>query len=583
MGPPPKANDQALRPVPPGPAGGSGTAPSADPAELADPPQTRWQVVKQNPVRTVYFGRWGGRDVYLKHFHVRSGLRRLLRRLRGRDARREAKFSRYLNRHGVATPEVLASGRKGGVSWVATAAVAPAEPADRWHLRQSSLGRQGHKAIRQVTEALAEMVARMHAAGVVHGDLHCGNIVIHTADSAPRPVLMDLHRMRRCLWVSRRLRAANLAQLCYDRSPFTTRTQRLRFLRQYLAVSGAPGSLRGWRVLVDELTLVHARSQYAQRDRRILRRGRYFSPIRLAGGWCGHVVLATKTPPPGSTAGTMTFSLDEWQKVLARPEALFTGDMEQIKDSPSSQEIRRRLTVGGRGLDVYVKRARRKYLRRLFTDCYRRSRAVRAFKRGHVLLNRRMATALPLAALERRAGPVLLDSILITEAVPAMPVGQFLTTWLAPAGQAGVPLSPAQQHHLARQLLWRIGRLVQRLHDHGLAHRDLKAGNLLVRWLPGQDIQLILLDMDGFGQRQSRSARRRFKGLMRLNVSLLECPAVNQAGRLRLLMGYLRRPGCGRVDFKPYWRAIEAWSTRTLRERIDARRQLQKAARRPLP
>lgn len=583
MGPPPKANDQALRTGPPAPAKPNATVPSPDPAELADPPKARWQVVKQNPVRTVYFGRWGGRDVYLKHFHVRSPLGRLLRRLRGHDAQREADLSRYLSRHGVATPEVLASGRKGKVSWVATAAVAAAEPADQWQRRQKALGRQGQRAIRQATVALAEMVAKMHAAGVVHGDLHCGNILVRTADGPPRPVLMDLHRVRRRLRLSRRARAANIAQLCYDRSPFTTRTQRLRFLRHYLKASAAPGSLRTWQVLVDDLARAHARRQYAKRDRRILRRGRYFSPIRLGSGWRGHVVLATKTPPPGSTAGGMTFSVDEWQKVLARPEALFTGDRELVKDSPSSQVVRRRLTLGGRCLDVYVKRARRKYVRRLFTDCFRRSRAVRGFKVGHMLLNRRIGTALPLAALERRAGLVLLDNILITEAVPAMPVGQFLTTWLAPPGQAGVSLSAAQQHHLARQLPWRIGRLVQRLHDHGLAHRDLKAENLLVRWSPGQDLELILLDMDGFSRRESPGARRRFKGLMRLNVSLLECPAVNHAGRLRLLLGYLHRPGCGRVQFKPYWRALEAWSTRKLRERIDARRQLQKAARRPVP
>ena len=34
---------------------------------------------------------------------------------------------------------------------------------------------------------------------------------------------------------------------------------------------------------------------------------------------------------------------------------------------------------------------------------------------------------------------------------------------------------------------------------------------------------------------------------MRLNVSLLKCPVVNRAGRLRMLMGYLRRLASGPV------------------------------------
>ncbi len=538
--------------------------------------------MKQNPVRTVYFGRWSGREVFLKHYHARSTIRRLRSLLRGSDAEREARFSRYLNSRGVATPEVLGCGSQGGLSWLVTAAVS-AEPADQWHRRQERLGCEGTQAIRQATMALAEMVARMHAAGVIHGDLHCGNILIRTDSGAPQPVLTDLHRVRRCLRLSRRARAANLAQLCFDRSPFTTRTQRLRFLAHYLAASGASGSLRGWQGMLEQFTRAHAHRQYAKRDRRILRGGRYFSRIRLLGGWRGHVVLALKNPPAGSAAGMATLTADEWRRALGRPEALLTGDAELIKDSPSSHVVRRRLTVGDCRLDVFIKRPRRKYVRRLFTECWRHSRAVRAFKLGHTLLNRRIPTAVPLVALERRAGPMLLDSILITEAVDASPLYQFLNTYLGPSGQAEETLSPAQRYRLGRRIPWRIGRLVQCLHDHGLAHRDLKAGNLLVRWLPGQEVELVLLDLEGLSRWRLLSVRRRFKGLMRLNVSLLECAAVNQAGRLRLLLGYLHRPGCGHVDFKPYWRALEAWSGRKLQERIDSRRQLQKAARRPSP
>ena len=70
---------------------------------------------------------------------------------------------------------------------------------------------------------------------------------------------------------------------------------------------------------------------------------------------------------------------------------------------------------------------------------------------------------------------------------------------------------------------------------------------------------------------------------MRLNVSLLECPAVTHAGRLRMLLGYLRRPGAGRINFKPYWRELERWSARKLRQQIRSRRRKQRAVRRPGP
>jgi tRNA A-37 threonylcarbamoyl transferase component Bud32 len=547
----------------------SGPGLKAELAELIAPPAGKWQVVKHNPSRTVYFGRWGGRDVYLKHFHVRSPIRRLLKRLRGSDLWHEVNAWRCLAGSGVATPEVLAAGRRGNLEWLATAAVAPAERADEWHERQLSLGPAGKRAIRQAIAALAEMIAQMHQAGVVHDDLHCGNILIRLADGAPQPVLMDLHRVRR-RWghkLPRRARAANLARLYHDRACFTTRTERLRFLRHYLTISGAAGSLRGWQTMIEEVAGRHARHQYACRDRRILRRNRYFSPIRLAGGWRGHVVRATKNPPAGSVAGILKFRLEDWQRTLADPAALLAGDVEVVKDSPSSRVVRRILTVGPHRLDVFVKQIRRKYAWRAMVDCFRRAKAFRAFKLGHALLNRRIPTALPLAALERRVGPVLVDNILITEAVNAPNFYNFLDSDITGQGMAGATLTAAQRRHLAQQVPWRMGRLVQRLHDHGFAHRDLKAGNLLIRGSGGTEMEVVLVDLDGLSRLPWSSTRQGFRGLMRINVSLLESPSVNRAGRLRMLMGFLRRPGCGSVEFKPYWRILEAWSARLQRHK----------------
>ena len=145
-------------------------------------------------------------------------------------------------------------------------------------------------------------------------------------------------------------------------------------------------------------------------------------------------------------------------------------------------------------------------------------------------------------------------------------------------------MSVPQQRQLAQEVLWQMGRLLQRLHDSGFAHRDLKANNMLVRWSPGEPPEIVLLDLDGLSRRRRHlTARRKFQGLMRLNVSLLECPVVNHAGRLRMLLGYLRRPGSGRIHFKPYWRMLERWSGRKLRQQIRSRRKRQRAVRKPGP
>ncbi len=143
------------------------------------------------------------------------------------------------------------------------------------------------------------MVGKMHAAGLVHRDLHCGNLLVRVHDGRVQLTLMDLHRMARRRRLSQRAMAANLAQLFHDRLDFTTRTDRLRFLKHYLAALGGD-NLRAWQEMVDRRARPHARRQYANRDRRIAGDGRYFTPLTLPGGWCGRAVLSCKQVLAGS-------------------------------------------------------------------------------------------------------------------------------------------------------------------------------------------------------------------------------------------------------------------------------------------
>jgi len=549
-------------------------------AELCQPAEAGWEQIKQNASRTVYRKTFAGQEVYLKHYHSRTIVHRLGRLLGFSDARKEMRFSHYLSVCGLETAQPLASVCCNGLEWLATLAVTPAERADEWHGRQLAAGAPGRKKIQSAICALAETVGRMHAAGILHRDLHAENIFVREEPERVTCVLMDLHRMVKRRKLSRRARVANLAQLFHDRADWTSRTEKLRFLKHYLTFSRAGGTLRGWQRLVENFAYRHRQRLYTRRDRRILADNKYFSRIRLPGHWRGHVALASKRKMAGSQAAQIVFQIEDWRTVLSQPERLTETADKVIKDTPSGKVILRELTIGSQQVRVIIKRPSRRQPWKILRDCFRSARTIRAFRLGHALLTRRIATALPLVALERRIGPLLLDSILVTELVEGQKLNEFLNQWLGCWPQSDVALSADQRRLLAREVLWQMGRLLQRLHDNGFHHRDLKGPNMLVQWSLGDSPEIVLLDLDGLRRIGHVTMRQRFQGLMRLNVSLLRCPPVNHAGRLRMLLGYLRRPGSGRIRFKPYWRVMENWSARKLRQQIHARRQQQKAIRR---
>jgi hypothetical protein len=101
---------------------------------------------------------------------------------------------------------------------------------------------------------------------------------------------------------------------------------------------------------------------------------------------------------------------------------------------------------------------------------------------------------------------------------------------------------------------------VRELHDRRLAHRDLKAANILTSVTNGRP-QLSLIDLVGVARYEKLPRQRCVKDVTRLHASFHDCPLLTRADRLRFLRVYLQWGLFGRGYWKGWWRALALATT----------------------
>ena len=143
--------------------------------------------------------------------------------------------------------------------------------------------------------------------------------------------------------------------------------------------------------------------------------------------------------------------------------------------------------------------------------------------RAREALARGVPVARPLALGERRRFGFLLDSLLAFECLEGVPLDAALAS--RPPGD------PARN-----RLLEALAGFLREVHDRGLHHGDLHAGNVLFREDPGR-LRFFLLDLGAARFRARMGTREREEGLAQIGLFLLG--RTSAAERMRFLRGYL--------------------------------------------
>ncbi|HZT82378.1 MAG TPA: lipopolysaccharide kinase InaA family protein [Gemmataceae bacterium] len=515
----------------------------------------RARVVKHGPHRTVYRVDLPGLSCHVKHNRLANLRARLRELIRPSKARIEHERALAVAARGVPTITPLGVGESAdgrpGDSFLITRSLLDTEPLQAFLERTLPTFAPARQArVRQrLAKALGEFLGRMHEAGVVHHDLHAGNLLVHLgAGDVPRLYLIDLQAVRLGGPLGWRASRDNLVLLNRWLSLRASRSDRLRCWKAYCAERGAADGATRAREL-ERATWRSSLSFWARRDRRCLGNNRYFRRVRAAGV-VGHAVTDLDRAALAA--------------LLADPDEPFRRPgVRLLKDSRSSTVAELEMPVHGVPRRVIWKRFRVTAWTDPFAALFRRTPALRSWVMGHALRDRDLPTPRPLLVLHRRRRGLLREGYLLVEKVDDAADLHAALSRLA-------CLPAAERRAELRRRIEQVARLARELHRRRLSHRDLKAANVLLT--PPDAAWLI--DLVGVRKHGKLRRSRQVRDLVRLHASFWQSEELTRTDKLRFLRVYLQWGLTGRARWKRWWRDIEQATREKVRRNARSGRPL---------
>jgi tRNA A-37 threonylcarbamoyl transferase component Bud32 len=491
-----------------------GAAHRLPPALLVDPEafllnNSQKRILKESAVRTVSIVSGPQNDIFLKHYKIRGYTEGWKYLVVPSKARREWQMAQRALAKGILTPAPLAMAerRKGSFlqdAFLITEAIFPSNPLIEL------IPKRGYE---ELLFQAARLFRQAHKAGLLHQDLHAGNILVGA--DGKKLYLIDLHRARFVRNVSPHRRIWNLAQFFYSLKAWLSPEAKKAFLQQYDETGDAfkGGLEQGLRDIERQEERLYRRHMKS-RTKRCLKQSGGFSVTKEHGWqiWCRR----------GWKVEGLLKIIAKHRAIVAKgKEGLIKADRRTVISLFNYKETR-----------LCVKEYRYQGAWQPWKELFRGSKGRRGWLMGNGLVVRGVGGIIPQALLERRAGGLRKGAFLIMETPRGfVELDRYMVTAFE-----------AQRHGNNRKdaFLGAVAGFMAHLYLYNIIHRDLKTCNIMVR--KGEDTwDFGLVDMDDVRLDKNISLRRFLKGLIQLHTST---PLfMNMNDRIRFLIRYLRLIG----------------------------------------
>lgn len=501
------------------------------------------EIIKQSLHRSVFRVGLPGKPVYVKHYPPHDLITRFRNRFLQAKAQREWQRTVQLQERAVPTIKPVAVGQHPQLgSYFISEEIPEAQTLEQLFLSMSveEPGSSFSPVTKLVIAELAHFLAEMLQHGIIHDDLHAGNILVHTdVDGNRHWYLIDPYCIQAKPPSDHQALLHTLTLIGQSLWPLMPAQHRLYGWVLFRRASGFRFHRQEERELLQLLLQRIDRRLYTnwhQRVRRCTKANRDFYELRIRRmhAWAHRSVPA-----------------DWLSRFLYDPNQVFhSPEAQLLKQSRHGQVIQ----VQTEHKPITITQFRPRHWLDRWLGNWRTSPARRCYEMAYRLETACIPIAKPLAVVEQKRHGKLLCSYYLHEYLDhSQRLDAF---WMDADGVS------------RRQLILQLATLMQQLHHYRLSHRDLKATNILVRQEPS-GLKLYLIDFRGVSHSHWQQQGRRWKDLARLAITARYSLHASRTIMLRFLLAYL--PVVERRNWQKHWRAIERLMGRKL-ERNRARK-----------